>query len=159
VEARTGTLTLDRFHGLFEHTPFLAAMFLLTGLASIGFPGTVGFIGTELLIEGAVKVYPLVGFAVVLAAALNSIAVVKAYFHVFTGARHQSTASLGCRPAERITILIMVVLIIGGGLIPQPGVQSRYHAAIALLAHRQQHTPSEQSESSHYESIEKKEHP
>lgn len=159
VEARTGTLTLDRFHGLFEHTPFLAAMFLLTGLASIGFPGTVGFIGTELLIEGAVKVYPLVGFAVVLAAALNSIAVVKAYFHVFTGARHQSTASLGCRPAERITILIMVVLIIGGGLIPQPGVQSRYHAAIALLAHRQQHTPSEQSESSHHESIEKKEHP
>lgn len=136
VEARTGRLTLDNFHGLYEHTPFLAAMFLLTGLASIGFPGTVGFIGTELLVEGAVEVYPLVGFAVVAAAAMNGVAVVKAYFHVFTGTRHSSTVKMDCRPAERITILVVVVLIIGGGLVPQPGVQSRYHAARALLEHR-----------------------
>ena len=137
VEARTGRLTMDNFHGLYEHVPFLAAMFLITGLASIGFPGTIGFIGTELLIEGAVEVYPFIGLAVVLAAALNGIAVVKAYFHVFTGTRHSASVSMGCRPAERITILVMVVLIIGGGLIPQPGVESRYHAARAVLEHRQ----------------------
>lgn len=136
VEARTGRLTLDKFHGLIEHTPFLASMFLLTGLAAIGFPGTIGFIGMELLIEGAVEVYPLIGLTVVVAAALNSIAVVKAYFLVFTGTRHTASVSLGCRPAERITILIMVALIVGGGIVPQPGVQSRYHAAQALLEHR-----------------------
>ncbi|WP_315853395.1 proton-conducting transporter transmembrane domain-containing protein [Bremerella alba] len=133
VEARTGRLSLDGFHGLYEHTPFLANMFLLTGLASIGFPGTIGFIGTELLIEGVIDVYPMVGFAVVLVAALNGIAVVRAYFHVFTGSRHLATVSLVCRPPERITILIMAVLIIGGGLFPQPGVQSRYHAATELI--------------------------
>ena len=137
VEARTGRLTLDNFHGLHEHTPFLAAMFLLTGLASIGFPGTVGFIGTELLIEGVIEVYPLVGLAVVAAAAINGVAVVKAYFHVFTGTRHTSTVNMGCRTAERFTILAILALIIGGGLIPQPGVESRYHAARALLEHRQ----------------------
>ena len=136
VEARAGRLTLDNFHGLYQHTPFLAGMFLLTGLASIGFPGTIGFIGMELLMEGAVAVYPSVGLAVVLAATLNGIAVVKAYFHVFTGARRTATISMNCRPAERITILVMVVLIIGGGLVPQPGVTSRYHAARALLEHR-----------------------
>lgn len=136
VEARTGRLTLDVFHGLYEHTPFLAGMFLVTGLAAIGFPGTIGFIGMELLIEGAVEVYPLIGMAVVVAATLNGIAVVKAYFHIFTGTRHRASVSLGCRPAERITILIMVVLIIGAGIVPQPGVQSRYHAARALLEHR-----------------------
>ncbi|GAA4421254.1 proton-conducting transporter membrane subunit [Bremerella cremea] len=136
VEARTGRLSLDGFHGLYEHTPFLANMFLLTGLASIGFPGTIGFIGTELLVEGVVDVYPLIGFAVVLAAALNGIAIVKAYFHVFTGTPHIATASLVCRPTERLTILVMVVLIIGGGVFPQPGVQSRYHAATALLKSR-----------------------
>ncbi|PQO36283.1 oxidoreductase [Bremerella cremea] len=133
VEARTGRLSLDGFHGLYEHTPFLANMFLLTGLASIGFPGTIGFIGTELLVEGAVDVYPMIGFAVVMATALNGIAVVKAYFHVFTGTRHVATASLVCRPSERVTILIMVVLIIGGGVYPQPGVISRYHAATSLI--------------------------
>ncbi len=142
VEARTGRLTLDNFHGLQEHTPFLAAMFLLTGLASIGFPGTVGFIGTELLVVGAVEVYPLVGLAVVAAAALNGVAVVKCYFHVFTGTRHVSTVKMDCRKTERLTILVMVVLIIGGGLIPQPGVESRYHAANALLEHRGGTQPS-----------------
>ncbi len=151
VEARTGRLTLDNFHGLYEHTPFLAAMFLLTGLASIGFPGTVGFIGTELLVEGAVEVYPFVGLAVVAAAAMNGVAIVKAYFHVFTGTRHTSTVKMDCRPSERITILVMVVLIIGGGLIPQPGVESRYHAARALLEHRgvEQVDDSDGSDGSH----------
>lgn len=136
VEARTGRLSLDRFHGLYEHTPILAGLFLLTGLASIGFPGTVGFIGTELLVEGAVAVYPLVGLAVVLAAMLNGIAVVLAYFRVFTGTRHEASISLKCRLSERIVILILTALIVGGGLIPQPGVSSRYHAAVALMQHR-----------------------
>lgn len=142
VEARIGRLTLANFHGLYEHTPFLAAMFLLTGLASIGFPGTIGFIGTELLVEGAVDVYPFVGFAVVVATAMNGVAVVKAYFHVFTGTRRTSTVKMDCRTAERITILVMFVLIVGGGLIPQPGVYSRYHAAQALLEHRSIEPPN-----------------
>lgn len=146
VEARTGRLSLDGFHGLYEHTPFLANMFLLTGLASIGFPGTIGFIGTELLVEGVVDVYPMIGFAVVLAAALNGIAVVKAYFHVFTGTRHLATVSLVCRPPERVTILLMAILIIGGGVFPQPGVRSRYHAATALIEQRVADEAAPQSE-------------
>lgn len=136
VEARTGRIRLDSFHGLYDHTPFLAGMFLVTGLASIGFPGTIGFIGMELLVEGAVDVYPLVGLAVVVAAALNGISIVKAYFRVFTGTRHTASVSMGCRTTERITIVLMVVLILGGGIWPQPGVRSRYHAARALLGLR-----------------------
>ena len=85
LEARTGRLSLTDYHGLYDHMPSLAVFFLLTGLASIGFPGTVGFIGAELLVDGAVGVYPYVGMLVVLAAALNSIAVLHAYFRLFTG--------------------------------------------------------------------------
>lgn len=136
VEARTGRLSLDTFHGLYEHTPILAGLFLLTGLASIGFPGTVGFVGTELLVEGAVEVYPLIGLAVVFAAMLNGIAVVLAYFRVFTGTRHEASVSLKCRTSERVTIVILTALILGGGLYPQPSVSSRYHAAVALMEHR-----------------------
>ncbi|MEZ6060996.1 MAG: proton-conducting transporter membrane subunit [Planctomycetaceae bacterium] len=136
IEARTGRLSLDSFHGLYEHTPVLAGLFLLTSLASIGFPGTIGFVGTELLIEGVVAVYPLVGLAMVLAAALNGIAVVLAYFRVFTGTRHMASVSLECRPCERVAILVLAALIIGGGLYPQPEVVSRYHAAEALMKQR-----------------------
>ncbi len=143
VEARTGRLSLDSFHGLYEHAQILAGLFLLTGLASIGFPGTIGFIGTELLVEGAVEVYPLVGLAVVLAAMLNGVAVVLAYFRVFTGTRHQTTISLQCRLSERIAILVLTALILGGGLYPQPGAASRYHAAVALMQHRGDTTTSQ----------------
>ena len=80
IEARTGRLSLDKFHGLYSHTPRLAAFFLITGLASIGFPGTVGFLGTELLVDGMVFSFPLAGVAVVIAGALNGLAVLQFYF-------------------------------------------------------------------------------
>jgi NADH-quinone oxidoreductase subunit M len=136
VESRAGHLALDRFHGLYEATPSLAGFFLLTGLASIGFPGTIGFIGAELLIEGAIDAYPVVGCLLVFTSALNGIAVVKGYFHVFTGKSHTGSIDLRVRPAERRAILALSLLIIGGGIYPQPGAASRFHAASVLLETR-----------------------
>jgi len=140
IEARVGRISMDEYHGLYEHMPTLAALFLLTGLASIGFPGTVGFIGTELLIEGAVDVYDSIGMAVVVAAALNGIAILQAYFRIFTGRRHVASFSLQARPSEKAAVLVLTALIVGGGLYPQWGVASRYHAAVELIRHRQQAT-------------------
>lgn len=137
IESRIGRVSLNEHHGLYEHTPTLAALFLLTGLASIGFPGTVGFIGTELLIEGAVGVFSLIGTAVVVATALNGIAILSVYFRVFTGTRHIASISLRARPAEHVAVLILIALIVGGGLFPQWGVASRYHAAMALIGLRE----------------------
>ena len=39
LEARFGRLTLNRFSGLYDHSPALAVCFLLTGLGSVGFRG------------------------------------------------------------------------------------------------------------------------
>jgi NADH-quinone oxidoreductase subunit M len=142
IEARAGRLSLGEYHGLYEHVPTLAAFFLLTGLASIGFPGTVGFVGVELLVEGAVQVSPFVGVAVVVAASLNSLAVLHAYFRVFTGTRHASSIDLRSRPPERIAVMTLTLLILGGGLYPQPGVSSRYHAAVELVEMRQRSVPA-----------------
>lgn len=138
MEARNGRISLTEFHGLYEHTPMLAAFFLLTGLASVGFPGTFGFIGTELLLEGVVDVYPLVGMTVVLAAALNGIAVLRAYFRVFTGSRLESSNSMHSRVPERLAVLTLTALILGAGLFPQPGISSRYHAANELIKARRE---------------------
>jgi len=137
LEARTGRLSLADYHGLYEHTPKLAAFFLLTGLASVGFPGTVGFVGMEILVEGTVNANPLAGMLVVFVAALNGIAVLHAYFRLFTGTVHTATVSLRSRWPERIAVLILTALILVGGLIPQPGVASRYQAATSIIARRQ----------------------
>ena len=50
IEARIGRVSLADYHGLYDQMPMLAGFFLLTGLASIGFPATVGFVGLELLV-------------------------------------------------------------------------------------------------------------
>jgi NADH-quinone oxidoreductase subunit M len=143
LEVRFGRLSLISFHGLYEHSPTLAVCFLLTGLASVGFPGTLGFISTELLVDSAIEVNPMIGVAVVAAAALNSIAVVRAYLHLFTGGRHVSTVWLGIGRRERAAVLTLAVLILGGGLFPQPGVTTRERAAEEILEDRARHVGRE----------------
>ncbi len=141
IESRLGRISLSDFHGLYEQMPMLAGFFLLTGMASIGFPATVGFIGLELLVEGVVEVYPMIGTAVVLAAAFNGIAIMFVYFRIFTGKRHTSPVSLRIRRTEQIAVLILSALILGGGLVPQPGVSSRHHAAVELGKQRRRALP------------------
>jgi NADH-quinone oxidoreductase subunit M len=136
VEARVGRIDLTRYNGLYDATPTLAGLFLLTGLAGIGFPGTVGFIAVELLVEGAVQTAPFIGVVILLATALNGLAVLRVYHRIFTGAEHTGTIDLRIRPAERVAVLVLAVLILGGGLWPQPGISSRRHAAEALLEQR-----------------------
>jgi len=136
IEARTGRILLTEFHGLYEHTPKLAVFFLLTGLASIGFPGTIGFVGAELIVEGAVGAFPLVGLAVVIAGALNGVAILLAYFRVFTGKRHVASVPLQSRLPERLAVLTLSLLILAVGLAPQPGLSSRYHAARQIIETR-----------------------
>lgn len=136
LESRLGRLSLQDYHGLYEQMPTLASLFLLTGLASVGFPGTFGFIGTELLMDGAVHLNPAIGVGMVLAAALNGIAVLFAYFRLFTGARHPGQVSMRIRPRERLAVLTLATLILGGGIFPQPGISSRYEAAMHILNSR-----------------------
>lgn len=136
LEARFGRLSLNHYHGLYEHSPTLAVCFLLTGLASVGFPCTIGFISTELLVDGAVEASSYVGIAVIAAAALNGIAVMRAYFLLFTGTRHMSTVSLGIGLRERIAVMTLSLLILAGGLYPQPGVTTRERAAEEILSER-----------------------
>jgi NADH-quinone oxidoreductase subunit M len=136
LEARFGRLALTRYYGLYEHSPTLAVFFLLTGLACVGFPGTLGYIATECLVDSAVEVNPYIGIAVVATAALNGIAVVRAYFFLFTGARHVSSVSLRIGLRERIAVLTLSALILGGGIFPQLGVSSRQRAAEEILQDR-----------------------
>ena len=147
LESRTGRLSLTEYHGMYEHTPTLAAFFLLTGLASVGFPGTFGFVGTELLIDGVVQVYPYVGIAVVVALTLNGIAIIKTYFILFTGRRDAVSVSLHSRGVERWGVLFLTLLILGGGLFPGPGINSRFHAAEALIKSRLSLTPPDSAAS------------
>ena len=136
LKARYGRLSLTAYRGLYDHSPAIAVCFLLTGLGSVGFPGRMEFVAAELLVDGAIRANVAVGVAIVLAAALNGIAVVRVYFLIFTGTRHVSAVPLGITRRKRFAVLALAALILGGGLYPQVGVQSRHKAAEAALRDR-----------------------
>ncbi len=136
LEARYGRLALTDFRGLYDQSPTLAVCFLLSGLACVGFPGTLGFVSGELIVDAAIDTSLAVGVAVVVAAALNGIAVLRAYFVLFTGAKHESMLTLTIGLRERLALLTLAALILGGGLYPQPGITTRYTAAGAVTAAR-----------------------
>jgi NADH-quinone oxidoreductase subunit M len=129
LETRIGPLALTDFHGLYEHTPNLAICFVLTGLASVGFPGAFGFVGMELLMDGVVSAYPYVGVLMLLAAAFNGIAVVRVFFLLFTGRKYFSAVSLQVRARERYAVLALAGLILVGGIFPQTMVNCCHRAA------------------------------
>jgi NADH-quinone oxidoreductase subunit M len=138
VEARIGRISLEQYHGLFDQMPQLGSLFVLAGLASIGFPGGLSFVGMELLIEGTVEVYPIVGAIIVLATAINGVSLLRAYFRIFTGTRYVATVSIAARPIERAVAITVSVLILAVGLWPSAAIRSRYHAAQSLLEIRQE---------------------
>jgi NADH-quinone oxidoreductase subunit M len=144
LEGRVGHLDLNRFHGLFRQMPLMAAFFLVAMLASIGFPGTIGFVGVELLVDCATHIKFSYGIIVLAAMALNGIAAMRVYFKLFTGTTAPASISMEPRPVEQIVIWAMIVLMIGGGLYPQPGVGTRYHAATELLKRRGHYFDTEQ---------------
>ncbi|MFO0078695.1 MAG: proton-conducting transporter membrane subunit [Planctomycetota bacterium] len=154
VESRLGRISLADYHGLFEHMPTLAVLCLLTGLASVGFPGTIGFVATELLVDGVIHRYPWTGVAIVLAAALNGISVLKVYFRLFTGPRHSTSICLRARPAERLAVLLLVAVMIGGGIYPQPFLASRFRAAEHLLGERTGTQPQPMQQEEHEPEVE-----
>jgi NADH-quinone oxidoreductase subunit M len=143
LEARRGRLDLTTYHGGYERMPVLAVSFLSMGLACTGFPGTLGFVGQELLVDGAVDAFPVMGFAVVIASALTGLAVLRMYFSLFCGrpdALARSGVRFGLTPRESWTFVALVTALVGLGLAPGPIVDSRFAASQDILRLRQART-------------------
>jgi NADH-quinone oxidoreductase subunit M len=136
LEARRGELVLKRYEGNYGRAPLLAAGFLLFGLASVGFPGTLGFIGEEALAHGAFATAPLRGALVLLASALNAITVMRFYFALFGGPFARETSGQEIRPRERLSVLALAAVLLAGGLFPRAFLESRERAARETLQNR-----------------------
>jgi NADH-quinone oxidoreductase subunit M len=145
LEARRGRLDLTTYHGGYERMPVLAISFLAMGLACTGFPGTLGFVGQELLVDGAVDAFPVMGFAVVIASALTGLAVLRMYFSLFCGrsdALAHSGLSFGLTQREAWTFVALVIALVGFGIVPRPLVDSQFAASHDILRLREMHMRS-----------------
>lgn len=140
LEARRGRLDLSTYHGGYDRTPLLAITFLTMGLACTGFPGTLGFVGQELLVGGAVDAFPVMGFAIVAASALTGLAVLRMYFSLFCGRRDafaHSSLRFELTRREAWTFVAVVVTLICLGIAPRSLVDSRLAASDRILQTRE----------------------
>lgn len=135
LEARRGRLLLTRHHGGFDQMPLLAASFLLFGLACSGFPGTLGFIGQEMLIDGTVRSFPAMGFLAVAAAALTGLTVLRMYFSLFCG-RPSAGPRLRLLRREAVVFGGIAVLLVASGVLPGRVIRAGERASEALLRAR-----------------------
>ena len=118
---RLGSTDLASLGGLVGPLPLLAAFFLLLGMASIGLPGTNGFVAELLMLLGIMQVSP--GLALV---ALGGVILSAAYFlgffqRAFLGpvASPELAVALDLRPRELLVAGVLGLLVLIGGLFPQ----------------------------------------
>jgi NADH-quinone oxidoreductase subunit M len=115
--------------------PVLAASFLVLGMACTGFPGTLGFVGEEMLIEGAVHTFPTLGFLRVAASAFTGLAVPRMYFSLFCGSRVHAP-QLRLLRREAIVFGAVAAILVVSGLVPEPLASSRFDASQSVLQKR-----------------------
>lgn len=141
VKARTGTTDIRQLGGIAQTMPQASAMFLIVGLTAIGLPGTLGFIGEDLLVHGVLDSYPWVAAVQLIATLLNGIAFFRVYTEAFVGkSRHLKVpAGRDLAPRERLAVAGLVVATIAFGLSPRGIVHARDLAAEETLTTESHH--------------------
>lgn len=116
AEARRGYLSLHDRGGRLAETPKLAMAVLLFGLACVGFPLTLGFVGEDLLIQGAS--FPGLAIIPVVVTAANGITVIRWFLHLFSGTP-DDVGVPDLRASEVRALSIAMALILITGVVPR----------------------------------------
>jgi len=122
LHSRRQSTHLSAFGGLAKPLPLLATFLLIIGLASIGLPGTNGFVGEFLILLGAFKANWLYGVVAVLGVILSAAYLLwyfeRAMFGPLTKGVTQALTDL--RAQEMIIVLSLTIMIFWIGLYPSP---------------------------------------
>ncbi len=121
IEERTDSRNIDDFGGMAAKAPVFAAFFAVAMLASVGLPGTSGFIGEFLIILGAVKFNPYIALCAGTTVIIGVCYMLWLFQRVFFEKPSSKLAGFSDLSAiEILTILPIVILIVVMGIYPQP---------------------------------------
>jgi len=135
IEERMDTRNISDLGGIAYKAPIFAVFFAVAMLASVGLPGTSGFIGEFLIILGAVKFNMMIGVLAGTTLIIGVCYMLWMFQRVFfekSNARTDGFKDLSA--IETLTILPIVVLIIVMGIYPQPFLARITPAAAEHLA-------------------------
>jgi len=135
LQSRQQTTQLTAFGGMAKHTPLLAAFFLLIGLASIGLPGTNGFVGEFLVLLGTFKAHWVYGAFAVTGVIFGAAYFLWYYERSMMGpvgkAVRESIDDLHLR--EMVIAVSLAIMILWIGLYPAPFLRMMNGSVQALV--------------------------
>ena len=140
IEARAGEIDLSGGKlGLARVMPRAAFGWLVLSLCLVGFPGTLSFVGEDLLLHGVLHEHPAVAAVALLASVLNALVLFRTGARIFGGSQESTLHVPDLLPRERAGLLAVVLVLVGTGLAPRPIVAAS-EAATAELARFDAHT-------------------
>jgi NADH-quinone oxidoreductase subunit M len=123
---RRHTRLISEYGGLAKQVPWLAAVFVIVTLSSIGLPGTNGFVGEFLILSGTwLSRLPhpslfagVAATGVIFGAVYMLLLVEKVFFGTIKNEHNRHLPDLSVR--EAFVLVPMVLLIVVMGIAPQP---------------------------------------
>ena len=114
---RMHTRQISFYGGLVNKMPAYATVFMIFMLASVGLPGTSGFVGELLVILGAFKVSTFIAIGASLGIILSAVYMLYLYkriiFGVITNEKVKDILDLDLREKIILIPLLLTVLLIG----------------------------------------------
>jgi NADH-quinone oxidoreductase subunit M len=130
---RRHTREIEDFGGLAQVAPLLATALVLTAMASIGVPGTSGFVGEFLALVGTFERYPVLAFlaatGVIFAAFYMLPMVQKILFNKLDRPENKTIPDLSGREIAVLSPLLLLMIVLGVYPAPvlermEPGVRA-----------------------------------
>ncbi|MDO9490253.1 MAG: proton-conducting transporter membrane subunit, partial [Sphingomonadaceae bacterium] len=136
VYDRLHTREISRYGGLAKNMPVYAAFFMLFTMASVGLPGTSGFVGELLVFIGAYEAASIVAFVMLSGIILGAAYMLYLYRRVIFGtlekAELRSMTDLTVREVAIMAPLAAVVLWMG--IYPKPFLDPLHAPVAAIMA-------------------------
>ena len=124
MEERMQTRKISELGGIAAKAPLFALFFAIVLLASVGLPGTSGFVGEFFIILGALKFNILVGVLAGTAVIVGVCYMLWMFQRVFFEKSNAKTEQFrDLTPAEGFALLPIIVLILLMGIYPHPFLQ------------------------------------
>lgn len=134
LEDRTGTTDLAAFGGLAKQAPWFAVALTVSMLATIGLPGTSGFVAEWIVLFGAFMAKPVLTLVAILGVILAAAYGLRGLQQLLYGGTSDTSAAvrdLGGR--ERLALALLMIAIVGLGIAPAPVLRPLERGATGVL--------------------------
>ncbi len=116
---KSHTRNIDDFGGLAHQMPKLTAGFMIAGLASLGLPGMVNFIGEFTIFVGAFSSFKVITILAITGIVFTALYILKALGTMLFGPRNEKWDHLqDLKGPEMIPLLVLGLAIFAGGFFP-----------------------------------------